>query len=345
MTRPPAPDVNYAEPVDIPGSVAEKLAAIPAEYANPPANLLSKLPKPISKDARKGNCPECGGYHGLPAVHLDYMGHADVTLALIKIDPEYDYGWLTKDDGSMLIANRDGRLVLEGWLEVHGKRRRCVGTAPASKGEPEKELIGDMLRNGAMRFGVATGLWSKSDGHESDDKDDTPPRDPERAAADETYFRLKALAETKDQAVVSAIRELGGQYGKGFSGDELRDAQWRAIVNDKLTALERKRAQDAAEGPTAPLEPAETAPESPGSAEDGEPAPTRRHATPEERERMHDIAQAKLAEAGMLGDGKSVLDIPEPAGGEAEQVDCGADTPDGPCVLNPGHRGKHAASF
>jgi hypothetical protein len=50
-----------------------------------------------------------------------------------------------------------------GWLVVHGTRRLCVGTCEASKGDPEKELIGDLLRNGAMRFGIGTRLWSKSD--------------------------------------------------------------------------------------------------------------------------------------------------------------------------------------
>jgi hypothetical protein len=32
-----------------------------------PAHQISKLPKPFKKDAPKGKCQECGGYHGLPA--------------------------------------------------------------------------------------------------------------------------------------------------------------------------------------------------------------------------------------------------------------------------------------
>lgn len=119
------------------------LAQIPAMWANPPAELLSKLPK--------------------GKVDLDYMGHADITLALISIDPFYDYGWLTHPDGTMLIQDRGRRLVLEGWVKVHGHVHRCVGTCEANKFEPEKELIGDLLRNGAMRFGFATQLWSKAE--------------------------------------------------------------------------------------------------------------------------------------------------------------------------------------
>src|SRR5687768_17507101 len=48
-----------------------------------PPNQISKLPKPYKKDSPKGNCRECGGYHGLPAAHLDYVGHAALTARLL----------------------------------------------------------------------------------------------------------------------------------------------------------------------------------------------------------------------------------------------------------------------
>jgi hypothetical protein len=109
-------------------------------------------------------------------VVLDYMGHADVTLALIDIDPLYDYGWNVNDAGDMLIREVDGRLVLEGWLSLHGVWRRGVGTCAARQPEPEKELIGDLLRNCAMRFGVATSLWSKAERHDAAQAADPAPR-------------------------------------------------------------------------------------------------------------------------------------------------------------------------
>ena len=37
------------------------------------------------------------------------------------------------------------------------------GTVEVRKNEKEKELIGDAIRNAAMRFGVALGLWVKED--------------------------------------------------------------------------------------------------------------------------------------------------------------------------------------
>jgi hypothetical protein len=54
------------------------------------------------------------------------------------------------------------RLVMWGYLTVHGVDRLCVGTCEPGKGDPEKELVGDLLRNGAMRFGIGTKLWSKA---------------------------------------------------------------------------------------------------------------------------------------------------------------------------------------
>ena len=47
------------------------LAEIPAKYAQPDPATISKLPKPTKRENAKGKCDECGGWHGLPAVHLD----------------------------------------------------------------------------------------------------------------------------------------------------------------------------------------------------------------------------------------------------------------------------------
>ena len=54
-----------------------------------PPHQISKLPKPLKRDAPKGKCNECGGWHGLPAVHLDYVGHAALTDRLLDADPAW----------------------------------------------------------------------------------------------------------------------------------------------------------------------------------------------------------------------------------------------------------------
>lgn len=55
-------------------------------------------------------------------------------------------------------------------LGKRGRARRkamaatpVAGTCEDRKFEPEKELIGDLLRNGAMRFGIGLALWAKEE--------------------------------------------------------------------------------------------------------------------------------------------------------------------------------------
>ena len=66
-------------------------------------------------------------------------------------------------------------------LTVGGVTRLGYGSVTPEAYDPEKQLIGDALRNAAMRFGVALDLWSKSDLQAHDDDGagtqmDAPPR-------------------------------------------------------------------------------------------------------------------------------------------------------------------------
>lgn len=141
-----------------------RFAGIVDKWAQPPADMLSKLPKPTRKENAKGRCDVCNGYHGLPAVHLDYMGHADVTEALIDADPFWNWrpAAIDHNTGGPVIV-REKMATMWGYLTVLGVERMCVGTADGGKEEYAKELIGDLLRNGAMRFGIGLRLWSKAD--------------------------------------------------------------------------------------------------------------------------------------------------------------------------------------
>lgn len=123
---------------------SDPLALVADQHASPDPSTLATLPK--------------GG------ANLTYMGHAEVTLALLAVDPRWSWEPVAFDQSSGLpvIDEQGDRLVLWGYLTVHGHRRLCVGTCERRKGDPEKELIGDLLRNGAMRFGIGTKLWSKA---------------------------------------------------------------------------------------------------------------------------------------------------------------------------------------
>jgi hypothetical protein len=119
------------------------LSDILAEWANPPKSMVDKLPK--------------GG------TTLDYMGHAAVTRALIQVDPEWSWSPVVDERGIPVIEQRGKRLVMWGTVTVLGKTMVCCGTCEDRKFEPEKELIGDLLRNGAMRFGIGLALWAKDE--------------------------------------------------------------------------------------------------------------------------------------------------------------------------------------
>jgi hypothetical protein len=141
-----------------------ELAAIPARYAQPDKDTLAYLPK--------------GG------AQLAYMGHGEVTLALLEVDPLWTWEPLAidHDTGEPRIIHKGKRLIMWGYLTVLDQRRLCVGTCDDTKGDPEKELVGDLLRNGAMRFGIGTKLWSKATSADPAGRADTT-RAPQRQSA------------------------------------------------------------------------------------------------------------------------------------------------------------------
>jgi hypothetical protein len=145
-------------------------------------NQISKLPKPFSKDSQKGQCKECGGYHGLPAVHLDYVGHAALTDRLLSVDPLWSWEPLALDANGLPLLDKDGGMWIK--LTVCGVTRLGYGDAQGKTGaNATKERIGDGLRNAAMRFGAALDLWHKGILHLDMDDDDTPPARQDKPAA------------------------------------------------------------------------------------------------------------------------------------------------------------------
>jgi hypothetical protein len=143
----------------------EKLKLLRAPFA---PNQISKLPKPFKKDAQKGNCRECGGYHGLPAAHLDYVGHAALTDRLLDADPEWTWEPVALDERGFPQLDEDGGMWIK--LTVCGVTRLGYGDAQGKTGSnATKERIGDALRNAAMRFGAALDLWHKGELHQEEE--------------------------------------------------------------------------------------------------------------------------------------------------------------------------------
>jgi hypothetical protein len=146
---------------------ADGLARMRARFAD---EHVSKLPKGTKTqnqcDAKdKVNCKVCGGWHHPRVVHLDYVGHAAITHRLLDADPMWSWEPLAFDSEGLPRFDRSGGLWIK--LTICGVTRLGYGHAAAKEhmdpGAREKEVIGDALRNAAMRFGAALELWHKGE--------------------------------------------------------------------------------------------------------------------------------------------------------------------------------------
>ena len=163
-----------------------------------PGNLVGKLPKVTCPDCRKKEnhgqcgkhqklrCQACDGWLTSAHTHLDYVGHAETTSKLLEADPLWNWEPLTFGADGLPAFDADGGLWIK--LTVCGVTRLGYGTADnsngfKSRGDIRKEIIGDALRNAAMRFGWALNLWAKTDIHDRTPQEESAP-EPQHAVAD-----------------------------------------------------------------------------------------------------------------------------------------------------------------
>ncbi len=158
-----------------------------------PPEDVDVLPRPLTRNAEKAWCDRCKAKHGQPAIHLDYVGHAAVTDRLLRVDPYWSWEPMATDEQGLPVIGRNdaGQAIMWIRLTICGVTRIGVGTAPAGKSDVEKELIGDAIRNAAMRFGVALDLWRRHDRKPTNTDDATPP--PAEASAGEAADPVVAL--------------------------------------------------------------------------------------------------------------------------------------------------------
>lgn len=129
----------------------EGLAALRAPFADDQVEKLVKR----WKDKETGETKQ---------IELDYVGHAKVTERLLDVDPAWTWEPLAfTPEGLPCFELDDKERPVGLWirLTVCGVTRLGYGSVDAGKPEPVKELIGDAIRNAAMRFGVALDLWMK----------------------------------------------------------------------------------------------------------------------------------------------------------------------------------------
>lgn len=166
-------------------------------------NQISKLPKPtkqqtemVRADYKIGiRCTLCGAWHHPQVAHLDYVGHAALTDRLLEADLHWNWEPVAVTEHGLPMLDAQGGLWIR--LTVCGVTRYGYGSAaPKNTGDPGdtiKELIGDALRNAAMRFGAALDLWHKGSLHAEAEEVENQP---EPLATAEQISALCDYAET-----------------------------------------------------------------------------------------------------------------------------------------------------
>ena len=201
-----------------------------------PENQISKLPKPtkfqtdaVKNDFKNGmRCGICGGWHHKDVIHLDYVGHAALTDRLLDVDPNWNWKPLSFDDKGQPIYDSIGGLWIE--LTVCGITRLGYGNAGGKKGgDAIKEVIGDALRNSAMRFGAALDLWHKGELHIEDE---------EKVSNLPTHATSEAIKAIK---ACTGIQTLESEYKKYVKGlDKVQSHFINEATNAKKLQLEVK---------------------------------------------------------------------------------------------------------
>ncbi|MFG2276757.1 hypothetical protein ACGFNY_44240 [Streptomyces chartreusis] len=213
---------------------AAGLAKLREDFPHEQIQHLPRLKCGACRDSRTGvcenprhakqECKECGNYVSNWHLHLDYVGHAELTNRLLDADPLWDWEPMALDQHGLPLFDNNGGLWIR--LTVCGKTRLGYGDAQGKKGpNAVKEAIGDALRNAAMRFGAALDLWAKSDLREAqtehaktaEDDGIVSPRPsarerqeaPERGASKERPAGGQASAQGTDD---DPLPRLVGQY-------------------------------------------------------------------------------------------------------------------------------------
>ena len=168
----------------------------------------------IPKEAY-GRCGVCGKYHNLPAKHLKFVGHARITERLNDVDPEWDWTPMATDDDGVPII-KGGCLWI--WLTVCGITRIGVGDARGNTGaDAVKEMIGDAIRNAAMRFGCGLEMWFEAE----DDEVAEPVSNDAPDGAMAPFVAIKRKNATKAQ--LSLARELERLFERGHDAASFAD--------------------------------------------------------------------------------------------------------------------------
>lgn len=162
---------TLAVPVDPPNLA---LAALRAPF---PESAIEKRPVVTCAACLAGNCVDhevkrcraCKRTVSEAHVHVPYLGHAVITERLNATVPEWWWEPLALDSSGLPAFTSAGGLWIRlcipldtGTPTERVATKLGYGTADAGATHRVKEVIGDALRNAAMRFGCGLELWKAS---------------------------------------------------------------------------------------------------------------------------------------------------------------------------------------
>jgi hypothetical protein len=160
----------------------------------------------VCQQHKKIRCPEspkgCGQWITEKHMHVDFVGHANVTHRLLEVDPEWTWEPMAFGQNGLPALDGNGGLWIR--LTVAGVTRIGYGAAEGKTGENAiKEAIGDAIKIAAMRFGVGLDLWRKEEASGKEPDEPTPigrgeaPQNGHRSAASAAQMQDTAAAARK----------------------------------------------------------------------------------------------------------------------------------------------------
>ena len=192
---------------------------------------LKKLREPFPPE-QIGKLPKGG-------VTLDFIGHGYITARLLDVDPHWNWEPMALDDNGLPLLDENGGLWIR--LTVCGVTRLGYGDAAGRKGPNAiKELIGDALRNAAMRFGAGLELWCKGD-------PDAPQPPKPKTPADIARDKLAALVKKHKLDGRKIGQRFTDDYAQSiYDADEETITAFTQVIADEIAVDEAKEQADKA---------------------------------------------------------------------------------------------------
>lgn len=179
-----------------------------------------KHPKSKCTSLRGG--PGCGQWITPQHMHIEFVGHADVTDRLLEVDPDWTWEPVAFGPDGLPALTPDGGLWIR--LTVAGVTRIGYGGADGKTGDDAvKEAVSDALKVTAMRFGVALDLWRKNETSGKPAEDEVPQQrtnghrqdqPPPPGAAEAARVELRALVKAAGADGKALADRFQQQYGE-----------------------------------------------------------------------------------------------------------------------------------